>query len=135
MALTDEDRAGRDQFVAWVQELGCTVHVDQMGNLFARREGTAAPVEVVSWTNEEGPILEAVGVTLGAVTGVQGIRWYDVSIKGQAMHDELLAYADGPAFGLQEASASSRHFRMARAACSIAVQAGWSAISPCQPIC
>ena len=201
VALTDEDRAGRDQFVAWVQELGCTVHVDQMGNLFARREGTdsqrapvvvgshldsqptggkydgaygvmvglevlrvlhdhdistAAPIEVVSWTNEEGarfppamigsgvyagafsldeglaapgvdgttlgselarigyagddpcgapdgagrrpighyiephieqgPILEAAEVTLGAVTGVQGIRWYDVSIEGQSAH-------------------------------------------------
>ncbi len=201
VALTDEDRAGRDQFVTWVRELGCTVHIDQMGNLFARREGsdpgrapvvigshldsqptggkydgaygvmvglevlrvlhdngirTAAPVEVVSWTNEEGarfppamigsgvyagafsldeglaapgvdgttlggelarigyageapcgapggegrrpighyiephieqgPILEAAGVTLGAVTGVQGIRWYDVSIEGQSAH-------------------------------------------------
>ncbi|WP_419915285.1 M20 family metallo-hydrolase [Candidatus Poriferisodalis sp.] len=201
VALTDEDRAGRDQFVAWAQELGCTVHVDQMGNVFARREGTdprrapvavgshldsqptggkhdgaygvmvglevlrvlhdhaistAAPVEVVSWTNEEGarfppamigsgvyagafsldeglaapgvdgttlggelerigyagdepcgapdgagrrpighyiephieqgPILEAAKVTLGAVTGVQGIRWYDVSIEGQSAH-------------------------------------------------
>ena len=295
VALTDEDRAGRDQFVTWVRELGCTVHIDQMGNLFARREGsdpgrapvvigshldsqptggkydgaygvmvglevlrvlhdneliTAAPVEVVSWTNEEGarfppamigsgvyagafsldeglaapgvdgttlggelarigyagdapcgepdgagrrpighyiephieqgPILEAAGVTLGAVTGVQGIRWYDVSIEGQSahagstpmehradamvaaarlvceadeiaarrapegratvgtlsvgtgsrntvagsvsltvdlrhpdaaeletMHDELLAFADGPAFGPQHSAASS----------------------------
>ncbi len=201
VALTDEDRAGRDQFVAWVQELGCTVHVDQMGNLFARREGsdsqrapvvvgshldsqptggkydgaygvmvglevlrvlhdhdisTAASIEVVSWTNEEGarfppamigsgvfagafsldeglaapgvdgttlggelarigyagdepcgapdgagrrsighyiephieqgPILEAADVTLGTVTGVQGIRWYDVVIDGQSAH-------------------------------------------------
>lgn len=201
VALTDEDRTGRDLFVAWVQELGCTVHVDQMGNVFARREGTdpqrapvvvgshldsqptggkydgaygvmvglevlrvlhdhaistAAPVEVVSWTNEEGarfppamigsgvyagafsldeglaapgmdgttlggelerigyagdepcgapdgagrrpighyiephieqgPILEAADVTLGTVTGVQGIRWYDVSIEGQSAH-------------------------------------------------
>ena len=210
LALTDEDRAGRDQFVTWVRELGCTVHVDQMGNLFARREGadpgrapvvigshldsqptggkydgaygvmvglevlrvlhdnelnTAAPIEVVSWTNEEGarfppamigsgvyagafsldeglaapgvdgttlggelarigyagtepcgepastgpcgapdgegrrpighyiephieqgPILEAAKATLGAVTGVQGIRWYDVSIEGQSAH-------------------------------------------------
>ena len=304
VALTDEDRAGRDQFVTWVRELGCTVHIDQMGNVFARREGsdprrapvvigshldsqptggkydgaygvmvglevlrvlhdndliTAAPVEVVSWTNEEGarfppamigsgvyagafslddglaapgvdgttlggelarigyagtepcgeptstepygdpdsagrrsighyiephieqgPILEAAGVTLGAVTGVQGIRWYDVTIEGQsahagstpmehradamvaaarlvceadeiatrrapegratvgtlsvgtgsrntvagsvsltvdlrhpdpaeleAMHDELLAFADGPAFGPQHSAATS----------------------------
>ena len=40
VALTDEDLAGREQFVAWVRALGCSVHVDQMGNLFARREGT-----------------------------------------------------------------------------------------------
>lgn len=201
VALTDVDRAGRDQFVAWAHELGCSVHVDQMGNLFARREGldpqrapvvigshldsqptggkydgaygvmvglevlrvlhdndvgTSAPIEVVSWTNEEGarfppamigsgvyagafsldeglaapgvdgttlgaelarigyagnepcgapdgsgrrpighyiephieqgPILEAAEVTLGAVTGVQGIRWYDVSVEGQSAH-------------------------------------------------
>lgn len=201
VALTDEDLAGRDQFVTWVRELDCTTHVDQMGNVFARREGTdrrrmpvvvgshldsqptggrydgaygvmvgleilrvladhdistAAPIEVVSWTNEEGarfppamigsgvfagafsldeglaaagddgttlgaelsrigyagpepcgqpggagrrpigfyiephieqgPILEAAGVTLGTVTGVQGIRWYDVLIEGQSAH-------------------------------------------------
>ena len=35
---------------------------------------------------EQGPILEAAGVTLGAVTGVQGIRWYDVSVEGQSAH-------------------------------------------------
>ena len=195
VALTDADRAGRDQFVEWVTELGCSVHIDRMGNLFARREGTdpnrdpvvigshldsqptggkfdgaygvmvgleilrvfadheyfsKAPIEVVSWTNEEGarfppamlgsgvfggefsleeglgatardgkvlidelnrigysgsdpcggrpvgyylephieqgPILEASGTSVGIVTGVQGIRWYDASIKGVESH-------------------------------------------------
>jgi N-carbamoyl-L-amino-acid hydrolase len=195
VALTDADKAGRDQFVEWVVEIGCAVHLDRMGNLFARREGadpgrdpvvigshldsqptggkfdgaygvmvgleilrvlddadrlTNAPIEVVSWTNEEGarfppamlgsgvfsgefsleeglgaatadgtklgdelvrigysgtepcggrpvgyylephieqgPILEANGKPVGVVTGVQGIRWYDVSIKGFESH-------------------------------------------------
>jgi beta-ureidopropionase / N-carbamoyl-L-amino-acid hydrolase len=195
VALTDVDKAGRDQFVEWVTELGCSVHLDRMGNLFARREGTdpdrdpvvigshldsqptggkfdgaygvmvgleilralhaggtttAAPIEVVSWTNEEGarfppamigsgvfggafsleqglgatsidgatlgdeltrigysgpepcgsrpigfyvephieqgPILEAGGDAIGVVTGVQGIRWYDVEFTGQEAH-------------------------------------------------
>lgn len=39
MALTDEDRQGRDLFVKWCREAGCTVTVDDMGNIFARRPG------------------------------------------------------------------------------------------------
>ncbi|HBU75650.1 MAG TPA: Zn-dependent hydrolase [Acidimicrobiaceae bacterium] len=195
VALTDVDKAGRDQFIEWVTALGCSVHIDRVGNLFARYEGTdqsrtpvvigshldsqptggkydgaygvmvglevlralhadgvrlAAPVEVVSWTNEEGarfppamlgsgvfsgdipleaglgstsmqgdvlgeellrigysgpempgerpigyylephieqgPILEEGDHTIGIVTGVQGVRWYDVTITGQEAH-------------------------------------------------
>lgn len=47
LALTDLDREGRDLFVQWAQEAGCTIRVDRMGNIFARRAGrnaTAAPV-------------------------------------------------------------------------------------------
>ncbi len=39
LALTDEDRAGRDLFVRWATEAGCGVTVDAMGNIFARRPG------------------------------------------------------------------------------------------------
>jgi N-carbamoyl-L-amino-acid hydrolase len=35
---------------------------------------------------EQGPILEAEGKTIGVVTGVQGIRWYDVAIAGMEAH-------------------------------------------------
>ena len=195
VALTDVDRAGRDQFVEWCTGLGCSIHLDRIGNLFARYEGTdptrdpitigshldsqptggkfdgaygvmvgleilrvlhenetrlSAPIEVVSWTNEEGarfppamlgsgvfggafsleaglgstaadgtrlgdelqrigysgpelpgqrpigrylephieqgPILEANDDVIGVVTGVQGIRWYDVTITGKESH-------------------------------------------------
>ncbi len=195
LALTDLDRQGRDLFVRWAKEAGCTVSVDAMGNIFARRPGrrpdlppvgagshldsqptggkfdgaygvlaalevvrtlndyryeTLAPVEIVVWTNEEGsrfapamvgsgvfagafdlayglsrtdtegrtlgeelerigyageaapggrpfaaffeahieqgPILEAEGKTIGVVQGVQGIRWYDVTVTGQEAH-------------------------------------------------
>src|SRR5688500_11018558 len=37
--LTDLDREGRDLFVRWCREAGCTVTVDAMGNIFARRPG------------------------------------------------------------------------------------------------
>lgn len=39
LALTDEDREGRDLFVSWCEAAGCTVRVDAMGNIFARRAG------------------------------------------------------------------------------------------------
>ncbi|MGJ8526285.1 N-carbamoyl-L-amino-acid hydrolase [Halomonadaceae bacterium LMG 33818] len=35
---------------------------------------------------EQGPILEAEETTIGIVTGAQGMRWYDISIKGMAAH-------------------------------------------------
>ncbi len=35
---------------------------------------------------EQGPVLEAEGRTIGVVTGVQGIRWYDIELYGDAVH-------------------------------------------------
>ena len=46
LALTDEDRLGRDLLVRWMKEAGLAVSVDQMGNIFGIRGGmeTLAPV-------------------------------------------------------------------------------------------
>jgi N-carbamoyl-L-amino-acid hydrolase len=99
LALSDDERRGRDLFVEWCKDAGLTVTVDEIGNIFGRREGTDAsatavlvgshldtqpkggrfdgaygvlaalelvrtlndagtktvrPIEIVSWTNEEG---------------------------------------------------------------------------------
>ncbi len=35
---------------------------------------------------EQGPVLEAEGTTIGAVTGVQGISWTEVQVTGQSNH-------------------------------------------------
>lgn len=35
---------------------------------------------------EQGPVLEEADKTIGIVTGVQGIRWYDLVITGRAAH-------------------------------------------------
>ncbi|MBC8239860.1 MAG: Zn-dependent hydrolase [Alphaproteobacteria bacterium] len=40
LALSDSDREIRDTFCAWARQAGCTVTVDQVGNIFARRAGT-----------------------------------------------------------------------------------------------
>lgn len=195
LTLTDEDKRVRDWFKAECEKLGCTVTVDEVGNMFARRPGkradllpiamgshldtqptggkfdgvlgvlgaleamrtlhdmgyeTNAPIEIVNWTNEEGsrfapamlasgvyagvftpqfayerqdregvsflealtsigykgeeragahtfgamfelhieqgPILEAEGQMIGVVQGVQGMRWYEVTVTGQESH-------------------------------------------------
>lgn len=39
LALTDLDRQARDLFIAWAKEAGCSVSVDGIGNIFARRPG------------------------------------------------------------------------------------------------
>jgi N-carbamoyl-L-amino-acid hydrolase len=39
LALTDLDREGRDLFVGWCRAAGCTIRIDRMGNIFARRAG------------------------------------------------------------------------------------------------
>lgn len=115
LALTDLDRQARDVFVKWAEDAGCSVRVDEIGNIFVRRSGqddslppvmtgshldtqptggkfdgiygvlaglevmrtlqdndikTAAPLEVVVWTNEEGsrfvPVMMGSGVYVGA---------------------------------------------------------------------
>lgn len=197
LALTDADRAGRDLVVTWMRDLGLSVEIDQIGNVFATLVGAdpaLAPVmtgshidtvrtggrfdgnlgvlaglEVVEtllangvtldrsitvafFTDEEGarfapdmlgslvyvgglgiedaldiratddgarlgdelerigyggslpvpaadfphrfvelhieqgPVLEAAGVTIGVVEGVQGISWTELTISGQSAH-------------------------------------------------
>ena len=39
LALTDLDKQSRDLFARWCEEAGCTISVDKMGNIFARRAG------------------------------------------------------------------------------------------------
>lgn len=39
LALSDADKQVRDEFVEWCRAAGCTVRVDQAGNIFARMEG------------------------------------------------------------------------------------------------
>jgi beta-ureidopropionase / N-carbamoyl-L-amino-acid hydrolase len=195
LTVSDEDKRVRDWFMAECEKLGCTVEVDEVGNMFATRPGkrrdilpiamgshldtqptggkfdgvlgvlgplevlhtlndmgyeSNAPLMIVNWTNEEGsrfapamlcsgvyagvftpdyaysredrqgmtlgaelerigykgkhkagaikfssmfelhieqgPILEAESKVIGVVTGVQGMRWYEVTVRGQESH-------------------------------------------------
>jgi N-carbamoyl-L-amino-acid hydrolase len=195
LSLSQEDEKVRRWFVRTCEAAGCTVRVDELGNIFARRAGmepslppiaigshldtqptggrfdgilgvlagleiirtlndaalsTRHPIEVINWTNEEGarfapamlasgvfagvfdadyaharrdqdgvsfgealdtisfrgphkavghalagffelhieqgPILEQARSEIGVVTGVQGIRWFDIVVTGLACH-------------------------------------------------
>lgn len=119
LALTDEDRAARDLFRTWAEEAGCTVRVDRIGNIFARRPGrdpdappvmtgshidsqplggkfdgaygvmaglevlrvlndagieTEFPIEVVDWTDEEGARFAAGCIGSGVFAGVRDLN-------------------------------------------------------------
>lgn len=40
LALTPEDKAGRELFLEWCRDAGCTIRIDAAGNIFARRPGS-----------------------------------------------------------------------------------------------
>lgn len=82
--VTDEDGEGRALFQKWCEEAGCTMGLDQMGNMFARREGTdpeALPVYVGSHLDTQPTGGKYDGV-LGVLGGLEIIRTLnDMDIK------------------------------------------------------
>ncbi|MDA0186792.1 MAG: Zn-dependent hydrolase [Proteobacteria bacterium] len=82
--LTDEDAAGRALFQSWCEAAGCTMGLDEMGNMFARREGTdpdAAPVYMGSHLDTQPTGGKYDGV-LGVLGGLEVIRTLnDLGIK------------------------------------------------------
>ncbi|VVT25184.1 N-carbamoyl-L-amino-acid hydrolase [Rhizobium sp. EC-SD404] len=82
--LTDEDGEGRHLFKRWCDEAGLTMGVDEMGNMFHRREGTdpdALPVYVGSHLDTQPTGGKYDGV-LGVLGGLEVIRTLnDLDIK------------------------------------------------------
>ncbi|TCW86923.1 Zn-dependent hydrolase [Burkholderia sp. SRS-46] len=138
LALTDDDRRGRDRFAQACRDAGMTVSVDEIGNLFARRDGadahaapvligshldtqpeggrfdgvygvlaalelvrtlndagiaTVKPIEIVSWTNEEGarfaPAMLGSAVFTGALPLADALARQDAD--GVTLGDALAA--------------------------------------------
>lgn len=76
LALTDLDREGRDLFVRWCEEAGCTIAYDDMGNIFARRPGRdpeRAPVACGSHLDTQPTGGKFDGV-YGVLAGLEVIR-------------------------------------------------------------
>jgi beta-ureidopropionase / N-carbamoyl-L-amino-acid hydrolase len=147
LALTDEDRLGRELFGHWAGEAGLDLRADRAGNLFARRAGldperpavmagshldtqpnggrfdgvfgvlsaleavralndagidTAAPIDVVNWTNEEGgrfpQFCTGSAVYAGAATleEVRALRAFDGPSYGHELDRVGFAGAEEP---------------------------------------
>ena len=111
LALSDADCKGRQQLVAWMRELGLTVQVDRIGNIFGTRAGRsdAAPVmtgshidtvahggrydgaygvlaglEVVGWLNARG-ITTRRPLVVAAFTNEEGVR-FQPDMMGSLVH-------------------------------------------------
>ncbi len=67
---------------------GATVggELDRIGYLGAAPLPGVAPHAFVELHVEQGPVLETEGITIGAVTSVQGISWIEASVTGQSNH-------------------------------------------------
>jgi N-carbamoyl-L-amino-acid hydrolase len=79
LALTAADGEGRRRVVAWMRELGLEVTVDRIGNVFARRAGTApalAPVLIGSHVDSvpTGGMFDG---ALGVLGGLEIVRTLD----------------------------------------------------------
>jgi len=75
-ALTDEDKLGRDLFANWCREAGCTVSVDEMGNMFARRPGsnTDAPPVITGSHLDTQPTGGKFDGVYGVLAGLEVLR-------------------------------------------------------------
>jgi N-carbamoyl-L-amino-acid hydrolase len=75
VALTDEDRRGRDWLVARMTDAGLRVTVDQMGNIFGERAGEAALPPVMMGSHADSvPTGGRYDGQLGVLCGLEVIR-------------------------------------------------------------
>jgi N-carbamoyl-L-amino-acid hydrolase len=76
LTLTDLDRQARDLFVRWCEEAGCTVGVDAVGNVFARRPGRdpSKPAIMTGSHLDTQPTGGRFDGVLGVLAGLEVVR-------------------------------------------------------------
>ncbi|MBA4290354.1 MAG: Zn-dependent hydrolase [Pseudomonas sp.] len=87
LALTDLDRQARDLFVRWCEAAGCTVTVDAVGNIFARRPGrnSALPPVMTGSHIDTQPTGGKFDGCFGVLAGVEVLRTLnDLGIQTEA---------------------------------------------------
>ncbi|AZF06209.1 Zn-dependent hydrolase [Pseudomonas sp. R5-89-07] len=87
LALTDLDRQARDLFVQWCEAAGCSVTVDAIGNIFARRAGrnSALPPVMTGSHIDTQPTGGKFDGCYGVMAGLEVIRTLnDLNIQTEA---------------------------------------------------
>ena len=87
LALTDLDRQARDLFVQWCEAAGCSISVDAIGNIFARRPGRnpALPPVMTGSHIDTQPTGGKFDGCYGVMAGLEVIRTLnDLQIETQA---------------------------------------------------
>jgi beta-ureidopropionase / N-carbamoyl-L-amino-acid hydrolase len=75
LALTDEDKRGRDLMVRWMRDAGLRVTVDAMGNIFGERAGSASLPPVMMGSHIDSvPTGGKYDGQLGVLCGLEAIR-------------------------------------------------------------
>jgi len=72
--------------ITGIDGAGVGAELDRIGYTGAAPLPGPVPHAFVELHVEQGPVLEAEGITIGAVNGVQGISWTDVVVQGQSNH-------------------------------------------------
>jgi N-carbamoyl-L-amino-acid hydrolase len=96
LALTDADKEMRDLFVTWCTEAGCTVTVDRVGNIFARRPGRddhLPPVLIGSHLDTQVAGGKYDGI-VGVLAGLEVLRTLDDRRVGTKRPLELVCWTN-----------------------------------------
>ncbi|HEY1042780.1 MAG TPA: Zn-dependent hydrolase [Telluria sp.] len=87
LTLTDLDRQGRDLVTAWAREAGMSVTVDQIGNVFMRREGSnpSLPPVMTGSHIDTQPTGGKFDGNYGVLAGIEVVRTLnDLGIRTEA---------------------------------------------------
>ena len=60
--------------------------IERIGYNGSERPGFLKPVAFLELHIEQGPLLEAEGIDIGVVTGIQGLHWMELTFEGQSDH-------------------------------------------------
>jgi N-carbamoyl-L-amino-acid hydrolase len=96
LALTDEDRAGRELFAGWARDAGLELRSDRAGNLFARLPGSdpARPAVITGSHLDTQPNGGRFDGVFGVLAGLEAVRAVRASGVANAAPIDVVVWAN-----------------------------------------